>query len=1287
MESPYPGAACSSKLTVQHLNHRVSAPISDATLRRRSLAIDASRSNAAADKQRTALPRSFSALDITSPSVQSVQVAPEPASCPQAQPYPVDDDDDFDSNPLYLHLSEEPQHANDWNVASLALIPLARKLATHHAIHQDDLEDPHFVALHALAPSKLYQHQFVGVRSLYQRDPGLDRATQPGQYDWSHVSITATIESDQKSVSITETTHSSLASLNADAVPDGSAVVPPTITVKRIVAIVAETTIYRTLPLTTQPTSASAQTGFEVTSRAQASNAPTHSTKVRVISVDEPIVHRRIAGADASVSPTAELKEELHLGESQHDEDDDNKLSISELIHQHVPSKRLFAADLSLLAQPSVESPLLAEALTNAFQVLTAAAQQFTASFVYVKGFDSYNAHRIRRGIWFKAWKAFEERLGSDQIARLSVQAFHRIKSLLENAVMGLVHTKMYGPIQDQFLDADLVTDEVLSTYNALNVSLTDFEVENTVLIQRPARLTAAIDTLSYGLEDDDGPEADNALTTDEISMSIVELRRLEPSIPSSTPRAQDDSIRTEWGLSTPAVQRTADTIYPDNLRRRTPIQILQALRATIDEIGWAAERLHPSSSRGASSTTERPPPLATDDLLPVLSYVFVRARPSRLCSMLYYARTFQLTDTATSPELQWALVTCDAVITYLRSDPLQLCRRRSNSSNFAADPSRNGSETQPGFTGISDALSVRSISARSHRASTTASSIQTDTLMARSSSAHGSASAANADAPLSPHSPPLLDPSSDHHSASGSNSGFFRQSDISLEFVAYATSEASPRLQAEGFKLPGLPASVSSRRNSRVLQQRPISVFSLSEDGDAISLLQDTSLDVVDRRPSLAAAQSPSRRAGMRDRTYSSSSSSNTHNDVQIRPQIVRTIKWSQTGNIYTSNRLERTSSNGSTASSSLIHVRVVGSPSMRPMESNLDRIPPIANASPSKSDRRRSFDSWTAFSLFSSKAASSSTDASSEGLSEGMADVSGLTAARKSGGIRRASGELDRAAFSSVASSEPVKSTASRPSPKPGLSAASRHDSASTGQSRAVSASDNSAASGANTIGPEAEDVNCQPEGVETPRPVSEKPLVHRASSVRSTSSRTSASDLGSVKWPASEAPPPSLPGSSRSSQRRYRGRFLSTSSATLAVSAAPLPPQVDRTAMSTANLTRPQRTPRQTIGSLNALRATMKDGGAMATPLAVTRRKSLTHDDVPEMIPYGVDARQIRVTKETQGISTTGGEGREALAEIDTTNEAVTPTPTTFALKSTLRPEQEGGESSSLKVAGDP
>ncbi len=72
------------------------------------------------------------------------------------------------------------------------------------------------------------------------------------------MSITATIESTKIGQHHGDNTLSSLASLNADAVPDGSAVVPPTITVKRIVAIVAETTIYRTLPLTTQPTSASA---------------------------------------------------------------------------------------------------------------------------------------------------------------------------------------------------------------------------------------------------------------------------------------------------------------------------------------------------------------------------------------------------------------------------------------------------------------------------------------------------------------------------------------------------------------------------------------------------------------------------------------------------------------------------------------------------------------------------------------------------------------------------------------------------------------------------------------------------------------------------------------------------------------------------------------------------------------------------------------------------------------------------------------------------------------------
>ncbi len=218
--------------------------------------------------------------------------------------------------------------------------------------------------------------------------------------------------------------------------------------------------------------------------------------------------------------------------------DEDSSQSMSDLILQYIPSKRLLSGDLRILADSSTASSRLASALSNAFNVLFSAAHQFAASFVYVKGFDNYNAHRIRRGIWFKAWKAFEEQLGSEHIARLSVEAFHRIKSLLENVVMGLVHTKMYDPIQDQLLDADLVTGEVLSTYNTYNVVLADFGVTNVALKQRPARLEEAIATLREGLCDDGGPELDEALAAGDIDLLKAISQSDKHAVSQSTQRS-----------------------------------------------------------------------------------------------------------------------------------------------------------------------------------------------------------------------------------------------------------------------------------------------------------------------------------------------------------------------------------------------------------------------------------------------------------------------------------------------------------------------------------------------------------------------------------------------------------------------------------------------------------------------------------------------------------------------------------------------------------------------------
>ncbi len=747
-DATFPALPSSSSLTVHHLNRHVSPPITDATLRRKSLALEPVHA-------RPALPRSFSAYDVTLPPESQAEDTASIPTPPSPAPV-VDDDDDLDTNPLYLRLSEHEELHADWSAAQVAVVPLARAIAAHSAIQPQDLDDPAYIALHAFAPSKLYKHQFVSVRSV--RSSATHQVA--GQYDWSSTTLTATLDADRQSITIVES--------------------PAAAT--RTVAILGETTIYRSTP----------------------------TAKVRVFSVDLPIVHRQPATNAAPVQP-----------DEQPDEADQ---SVSELILRHVAAERVFAADLVLLAHPRTSSVRLDAALSAAFSVLVAAAHQFTASFVYVRGFDSYNAHRIRRGIWFKAWKAFEERLGSEHVARLGVEPFHRIKSVLESVTMGLVHTKMYGPIQDQLLDADLVTDDVLAACAAANLSMADLGVQNAALRCRADRLTRAVEVLATGLADDGGCEVDDAVATADVDA----LRAL------AVQGAPTVRIHSDLGIA--ATQGVS-------LHRRTPLQILQTLRAVIDEVGWAAER---ASSRGDA------PPLGTDDLLPILSYVFVRARPSRLCSMLYYARAFTLTDTATAPALQWALVTCDAVVAYLRTDPFRLVRRRSSAGTESVRKSTSN-------TG--DAL-LRSLSSRSQ-----ASTLMVGAGMARSPSGPSGSVASPPPSPRSPYPPE----------------------------------------DEEEFKMPGWPAS---RRNSRILG-RPASVFSL-EDDESLELGR-----------------------GGRERTLSSSSGA----EVQIRPQIVRTIKR---GSV--SARLERSGSSGSTG----VQVRVVGSPQLK-----------------DRDERRKSVDSWS-FALF---------------------------------------------------------------------------------------------------------------------------------------------------------------------------------------------------------------------------------------------------------------------------------------------------------------------------------
>ena len=119
-----------------------------------------------------------------------------------------------------------------------------------------------------------------------------------------------------------------------------------------------------------------------------------------------------------------------------------------------IPASRRTATDLELVQ--AAAAPFV-EGFRKAWTTLRDAANQFNRSFVYVPGFEEYNAARIRKGIYLRACTAFDAEAGKEDEV-LGHTAKLRIRALLENVSMALVHEKVFGFLssihaeQDEYL-------------------------------------------------------------------------------------------------------------------------------------------------------------------------------------------------------------------------------------------------------------------------------------------------------------------------------------------------------------------------------------------------------------------------------------------------------------------------------------------------------------------------------------------------------------------------------------------------------------------------------------------------------------------------------------------------------------------------------------------------------------------------------------------------------------------------------------------------------------------
>lgn len=550
------------------------------------------------------------------------------------------EDDEPTSSPVYRRLCELQDHLGR---ATLVVVPSKRAYAMAGAQLQDLLEDQSWLSLAAFAPSRLFKDHF---QSLVVDNSGVS--------PWKDVSV----------------------DLHFNATGEAHFLVK-TVAGKRqwekSLSILAETSIYRSTPKELRRHT----TSFEVTSRA----AQPASRKLSLVVVDGVIaLPGDLASGQEEAAPSAARIVVSPPPPRGDDSNDEEQATLS--------SARNFYRDALLLVDPPPTLRPLSEALRTAFDTIASSTREWAATYVLVPQFDEYNRHKLRDGIFRRAWDGFARDAG-DSLQLLAAQERRNLMLVMENVMLGFAHEKVF-PSMQSVEGAEAEEDQlalVLATYRASGVKLEDLGVANAALLKRPARLQSAVNQLSVWQKGSKDADAEIEATSWQLrslfrdgEADLDELHKL--ATPSQSQHASYD-YELDLGLPSPRRQ-VPDEQGPSAF---TPLDILTVLRSTIDACMSAATRSRGTRTPMSSSTSSllhspvlspqrSDPPLSTDDLLPVLAFVLIRASPSLFSIRLRYARSLGLSELVDADQ-DWVLVTFEAVVRWLREDPLGLTKER----------------------------------------------------------------------------------------------------------------------------------------------------------------------------------------------------------------------------------------------------------------------------------------------------------------------------------------------------------------------------------------------------------------------------------------------------------------------------------------------------------------------------------------------------------------------------------------------------------------------------------
>ncbi|KAI8331644.1 hypothetical protein BD560DRAFT_55776 [Blakeslea trispora] len=279
-------------------------------------------------------------------------------------------------------------------------------------------------------------------------------------------------------------------------------------------------------------------------------------------------------------------------------------------LQQHaitIPPNRNSRTDLEFLNMFSENLEALHE--------LRLAIQEFTVSYVYIKGFNRDTVERIQH-MYMKTYRTILERNTLLQNSCRIPSEHDRFLELVENVVMGFLHKKIWvHTLQSLLASQDSYMDHICDCYDT--VELSQFSLRHPISEMRTSHFKKAIECFQR---------------IDCGSSSLVE----------------------------PYESTLKHVAY-------TPLEKLEAVKSTLELITSAVSdyiEQEPGNHHSDSSVT-------ADEMIPLLAFVIVQSNVSRIASSIYYMQYYRLARMIEGSVYSYVVTAIKSAIEFLKGDPL----------------------------------------------------------------------------------------------------------------------------------------------------------------------------------------------------------------------------------------------------------------------------------------------------------------------------------------------------------------------------------------------------------------------------------------------------------------------------------------------------------------------------------------------------------------------------------------------------------------------------------------